>query len=391
MKVAIITNTLHEEIVPLAKHLSGLASIDLFSIISSDSISKGIFFESDLLWKNENCGIIENIDRKNYISKAFSKYINFSFNIHAILLKNMKFYSFWNLIHSYKVARFLKKERFEIIHFNGTSFLYFFLRIFIKNIPFILVTHDPTLHSGEPKRRVKITKMLLRTQKNVTHIVHSESSKKDLLNICLKLPGNNVHIINFGVHEWMPLLENKKVIKKSKILFFGRICEYKGIEYLIKAGKIVKKFIPDLNVTIAGEGDFYFDISDIENDETFTIINKYIANEELAILIKQSEFIVCPYTDATQSGVVMTAFSYLKPVVAFNVGGLSEYIENGKTGILVPPKDLTSLVNAISELLQNKKLLREMKLNIKKRYFHGEYSWDNIARKTFNLYSKLTN
>ena len=79
-----------------------------------------------------------------------------------------------------------------------------------------------------------------------------------------------------------------------------------------------------------------------------------------------------PFTDATQSGVIMTSYSLCKPVIATKVGGLTEMIDNGKSGILVPPKDIKALANAIINLLQDNKLYIDMQQYIKKQYYNGD-------------------
>ena len=113
--------------------------------------------------------------------------------------------------------------------------------------------------------------------------------------------------------------------------------------------------------------------------------------EELAALLVNCSLCVCPYTDATQSGVIMTSFSLGKPVVATNVGGLSECIENKKSGILVPAKDPDALAKAIISLLNNRRLLNSMSDYILNEYNQGEKSWEKIAEKYITYYQNLLN
>lgn len=54
--------------------------------------------------------------------------------------------------------------------------------------------------------------------------------------------------------------------------------------------------------------------------------------------MKKTQFMVCPYTDATQSGVIMSSFTFGTPVIATKVGGLPEMLGNGKYGMLVKEK-----------------------------------------------------
>lgn len=94
---------------------------------------------------------------------------------------------------------------------------------------------------------------------------------------------------------------------------------------------------------------------------------------------------------ATQSGVIMTSYSLRKPVVATKVGGLGEMVEEGKTGLLVPPKDADALANAITSLLRNDTALDEMTRNIQNDYFEGDKSWKVIAEKYVAFYGRKIN
>ena len=179
---------------------------------------------------------------------------------------------------------------------------------------------------------------------------------------------------------------NKK--KEKYILFFGRISPYKGIEYLLKAMEIVHKKHPDVKVIIAGSGKMYFDVSKYENLDYVEIRNRFIELDELADLIRGALFTVCPYIDATQSGVVYSSFALNTPVIATKVGGLPEMIDDGETGIIVPPKDVNALASAILSYLNNSELLKKMNKNIAESAKSGNGSWDIIAEEYISIYKK---
>jgi glycosyltransferase involved in cell wall biosynthesis len=205
-----------------------------------------------------------------------------------------------------------------------------------------------------------------------------------------KFDVTNVFLSKLGVYTYLrdSYFESAKSANNS-ILFFGRISRYKGLEYLIEAFNLAKKEIQDIKLTIAGAGDLKLSLLSDYNDAGITIINRYIPNKELITLISEAKFIVCPYTDATQSGVIMTAFALCKPVVATKVGGLVEMITDGYTGLLVPPRDSSALANAICYLLRDEYLLARMSKNIEDIYYKGERSWDSITDKLIGIYRNV--
>ena len=83
-----------------------------------------------------------------------------------------------------------------------------------------------------------------------------------------------------------------------------------------------------------------------------------------------------PYKTATQSGVIATSYSYDTPVIASDVGGLGEYIEEGKTGFLVEPDSAPALAQAVIDFYNNQHLL-PMQENIAK--IKTDQSWNNLA------------
>ena len=152
--------------------------------------------------------------------------------------------------------------------------------------------------------------------------------------------------------------------------------------------KKVHQNYPDARCVIAGKGDLYFDYSPYERCEYITLINRFVDTAELVGLIENSLFSVCPYKDATQSGVVASSFAFSKPVIATKVGGLGESVIDGMTGLLVPPNNVDALATAIMRMLSDPSLVYQLSENIKNKFGQGEVSWPAIADKYIKIYEK---
>ena len=96
-------------------------------------------------------------------------------------------------------------------------------------------------------------------------------------------------------------------------------------------------------------------------------------------------FAVCPYTDATQSGVIQTAYSFNVPVIASNVGALADTVEDNITGMLVPACDSNELARSILKLYSSPNILEDMRRNIETQWL-PKMSWSPIARQYINIY-----
>ncbi len=136
------------------------------------------------------------------------------------------------------------------------------------------------------------------------------------------------------------------------LLFFGYVRKYKGLDILIEAFAEMEEKYPDYRLLIAGE--FYDNpqpylqlIDKLGITKKVKVVNKFIPNEQVAAYFTLSEVVVLPYRSATQSGILNIACGYEKPVVITNVGGLSEFVEDGKTGIFVPKADKFEIVKGI--------------------------------------------
>ena len=287
-----------------------------------------------------------------------------------------------------KIAKFIRKGNFDVVHTDCMLSMWNIMLYKMFGKKMVLTVHDPFPHTGESNARKSFNYKI--AMKMVKNFVLLNSKQKEKFCCVYNICPTRILINRLGVYDNIHTFVSGNASKSSNnVLFFGRISPYKGIEYLCQAMVEVKKQVPDATLTIAGGGKMYFDISSYEKLDWVNVINRYVDMKELAGLLQRCAITVCPYTDATQSGVIMTSYSLCKPVVATDVGGLGEMVEHGNTGLLVPPKDVDALANAIIALLKNDTLRTDMEMCIKKEYFTGEKSWKAIAEKYIEFYKSM--
>jgi glycosyltransferase involved in cell wall biosynthesis len=82
------------------------------------------------------------------------------------------------------------------------------------------------------------------------------------------------------------------------------------------------------------------------------------------------------------------AYSFARPVVASAVGGLAEVVEDGMTGLLVPPADVDRLASALLTLLQDQEMARMMGEK-GQSLVETKFGWQEIARQTVEVYKEV--
>jgi glycosyltransferase involved in cell wall biosynthesis len=303
---------------------------------------------------------------------------------------NKKVFSLTNIILNIKLFCFILKIRPTIIH---TTVFYDFqeLLLYFFRKKTILTVHDPFPHSGEGNFRKFFFRKLGFTLLN-NFILLNKKQKKQFI-ASYKIENMDVYESNLSVYNVYNLYSGKLSVKKNikTILFFGRISPYKGIHILVEAMKCVHSIHPDIKLIIAGNGEYYFDKTVFEHLSYIEFRNRYIPNAELVNLINESLFIVCPYTDATQSGVIMTSYAFCKPVIASNVGGLSEMVIDKVTGCLIEPNSIIELQDAIIQLISNQNILTEMRKNIFDHFHQGQRGWGKISQDLLKVYNTVNN
>lgn len=319
--------------------------------------------------------------------KTFENFMSLD-NVYIANRTSIKEYSWQSLLIAIKILVFILKGKYDIIHIDEIPRWYICL-IYLFKRKIIQTIHDPFPHSGNNSWQKRFFRTLCYFFVD-WFVVLNQNQYNDF---CKKnkISFERVLLNRLGSYDVITayVKHKKPNMPLNNILFFGGISQYKGVEYLCKAIVKVHDSYPNVSLTIAGGGNFNFDITHYEKLDYVDIKNRYIELDELANLIQDSIYTVCPYTDATQSGVIMTSFSLGKPVVATEVGGLPEMLGYGKYGKLCQPKNVDSLAESLLKLLVHKEAVDNYTRNITEDYYKGENSWDSIAEKYLKFYEEI--
>jgi len=165
----------------------------------------------------------------------------------------------------------------------------------------------------------------------------------------------------------------------GQIIFVGTLKEVKGINYLLEALKMIEE---NISLIIVGDGPERNYLERYASELGLTSRVKFVGMKnklEIQKYICESQILVLPSLSEGFSMTLLEAMVGGIPVIATNVGGNPEIIEDRINGFLVEPRNPRQIANSIQWLLEDKELMRLIGLN--NQYNVKKYSWDNLIYK----------
>lgn len=205
------------------------------------------------------------------------------------------------------------------------------------------------------------------------------------------IPGERIHRIGVG-----PLVVDDSTIdfrqkyhlnNKKIVLFLGRNVEYKGIEELLMAARLVWEKLPDTYFIFAGpkEGNSE-EIFQRYNNPRIKVLG-FVSENEKTALLKACDVFCMPSLEESLGGTFLEAWMFGKPIIGARIPPLIELTNNGEGGFLVDPAP-EEIAEKISILLQDPELSNRMGQWGKKRMLDN-YTWEIITKKMENIYINL--
>ncbi len=326
------------------------------NILFINSIGREKFGGGEKWMVNAAKGLAERGHHVTLGSKKNSKTLNYATSL-GVETTVFEIRGDFSPLNTLKIAAFLKVHTIDLIICNlnkDVRVAGLAARLYGKTA--VLARHGMLLCSKKRKHEFTLTKLadgIITNSTTIREAYHNYGWFDDQF---VKVIYNGLIIPpNVCAYDFSNRYPNKKIIYSA-----GRLSEQKGFNYLIEAAAILKKTRNDLIFTISGEGKLETELkkraADIGLEDSFIFLG-YAA--DIYPYLKGCDLFVLASLFEGMPNVVMEAMAMKKPVIATDVNGTRELMDEGRTGLIVPPKDPEALASAITSIIDNPEKLAE--------------------------------
>lgn len=345
------------------------------------SISQHFTFQETVLNLKKNIDLNEKDDIVSVITLSTKSYE--LENEDELVFRTDYKYTSLNPFHHLKsikeIVKYIKNFKpTHLIFINVHPLNVYLSKKFKKKMSVYNIIHDVIPHKGD--KNYRLVEMYNKAICKCTNYIILHNHKDTVLFSQInKFPIEHIKTTELW-REYGPFKPYKE---SNQILFFGRVNPYKGVHYI----KQIAERLPKFEFLIVGR----WNQAMIEEKKSFVkvpnikVIDEVIPFEKMSEFFYNSALVIIPYATATQSGVIIDAYKYSRPVVAFNVGALGEQVENLKTGYLIEEGNIYAMIDAMRNYLN---LSFECKMKLAHdawEYGYHKYSTQEGYRRLLNL------
>lgn len=262
----------------------------------------------------------------------------------------------------------------------------------------VVTVHDVESFAGDHSGRRSLSVL----SKADALIAHNQVSKSELVDK-IGVDARSISVVPHGNYIDFSMGNIDKSVARRRLglpddvpilLFFGQIKEVKGLEYVIKAADLLKKRGVDFRLVIAGKvwkasfEKYQAMIDEFDLSDRVIKDIRYIPDEETLYFYAAADLVVLPYKKIYQSGVLLMAMSLGVPVVASDLPGMCEVVEDRRNGFLFKSEDAESLAEVLESVVGKADLLKATR-DAAFEDMRTNYSWSVIGQRTSSVYQMI--
>ncbi|HZK10762.1 MAG TPA: glycosyltransferase family 4 protein [Atribacterota bacterium] len=347
-----------------------------------------------------------------YLSKKWKKYSEIPIQanwdgVEVYYPRNIIFPKSWFFASSGKrmylgikdlVAKIYKEFQFDLIHAHVAlpdGFAALKLKQ-IYNKPVIVTIHGQDLYlTINRNKSCKIA--LINVYKKVDRIILVSKKLKEISDNNLGFAskstviGNGVAVKN--IQKAKNIMLDESTLDSRVILSVSYLITRKAIDFNLKAiAQLINKY-PNLKYLIIGDG---LEMRRLKELSSNLRISKHVEflgqlpHEKVLAYMSKADIFSLPSWNEAFGVIYIEAMAHGKPVIGCKGEGIEDFVEDGKTGILVKPKDVDSLVEAMDYLLSNPDEADAIGERGRKLVLEN-YIWEKNAEKTIEVYREVLN
>ena len=296
----------------------------------------------------------------------------------------------------------LRQWQPDVIHFQWVPLPIIdrkFLPVLRRIAPLILTVHDSDPFNGDPTTWVQRLGSIPILNQFDALVVHTEQARSRLT--AQGVPSAKITKIMHGLlHEAGSGLESLPDVEAISggvvdFLLFGKVKPYKGVDMLIRAVALLSREerskcrVRVVGMPCMGTSSLSTLAASLGVADCIQFDFRFVADGEIASVFAPASVLVFPYRSIDTSGVLMTAISAGRPIIATNIGTFAEILSDGRDALLVPPGDQQALAQALRRVIEDVALRHQLAAGI--RCMRGAIpTWQEIGRSTQELYVQLT-
>lgn len=219
---------------------------------------------------------------------------------------------------------------------------------------YLLAVHDATRHPGEDQGwRRWLLRRDIEASDSALVLTRSVGA---VLQVRYQYPEDRIFLSthgHFGNGNTRAVPRSLPNDRPVRLLFFGRILEYKGLDLMLEALILLRCEFPNLRLEVWGTGDITPYRATLDTTGGVRVENRWIEEAEIPNIFAATDLAVLPYREASQSGVVATAFAVGMPCVATPIPGLCEQVEDGVSGVISTGFSAAEYAEAVAKVLRD--------------------------------------
>ncbi len=251
----------------------------------------------------------------------------------------------FDLITLHSIIRRIKREKFDVVYFESLHvWNVAIMKALGKKVHKYQVIHEVVPHEGD--RQVKgvdfMNKVVCKTADTI--VLRNQKYVADMIDQ-YKIRSERVKYLEL----WRRYPGFTPPVHSGHVLFFGRINPYKGADNLLE----IVRLCPDIAFDVIGRVDPQMEqiVEKLGKEKNVQLNNGYVSDEEMRKAFINCDWAIVPYNSASQSGIIIDAYKYSRPVIAFNVGAIVEQVDDGKSGYLVNAGDNKAFADILKKAM----------------------------------------
>lgn len=251
----------------------------------------------------------------------------------------------FNFLLLFSIIHRIRKEHFDVIYFESLHTWNLPIMMMAGKAKTYQVIHEVIPHEGDSQ--VKMVDLMNKAVVKFadTIILRNKTYIQDMIDR-YKISANRVKYLEL----WRRYPAYTVPTYSGRVLFFGRINPYKGADNLLE----IVRLCPEIQFDVVGRVDVQMQdiVNQLAKEKNVKLNNNYVTDKEMQQSFINCDWVIVPYNSASQSGIVIDAYKYSRPVIAFAVGAIPEQIDDGESGYLVEGGNNQKFADKLKEAME---------------------------------------